>query len=166
MRNESMLRMVTAASMLVMAGLVALPVTAQQPCPPHCGLDIELPANVAEPPSIPANQKTIKASRGAVMLATLTDLRNLPDKAATKLVFRNPATGEPDESFTPFVDRPGNHGRPIAEVRLKAAGRTRLFIRTDAGAPQCFTEEGCKYDIVNDGESERPVLDPWIIIER
>lgn len=166
MRNETMLRMVTAAGLLVMAGFVALPVAAQQPCPPHCGLDIELPADVAEPPKIPANQETIKASRGAVMLATLTDRRNLPEKAATKLVFRNPATGEPDESFTPFVDRPGNNGRPIAEVRLNANGRTTLFIRTDNGAPQCFTNDGCKYDIVNDGESERPVLDPWIIIER
>lgn len=166
MRINLMPGMVIAAGMLLIGTAAPLTVAAQQPCPPHCGLDIELPANVAEPPRIPQSQTTIKASRGAVMLATLADQRNRPDKAATKLVFRKAGPGEEGEPYTPFVDQPGPHGKPITEVRLRESGRTRLFVRTDDGAPECFTGDGCKYDIVNDGESERPTLDPWIIIER
>lgn len=170
MRINSKKGLVTVAGLLAMAGLAALPVAAQQGCPPQCGLDVELPEDVTKPPRIPDDQQTVSAVRGAVMLATLTDLLGDSDKVATKLVFRKAEGGEGGEPYTPFVDRP--NGTPITEVRLNANGRTQLFVRTD-DEHECFKksdgadeENGCKYDIVNDGNPDRPILDPWIIIER
>jgi len=165
MRINSTKGLVTAVGLLALSGMVALPAAAQQACPPTCGLDIELPEETAESPKIPASQQTIIAIRGAAMLATVDDRRGRPDKAATMLVFRKAGPGEEGEPNTPFVDRPGPNGKPITEVRLRAPGATRLFIRED-DAHNCFEAPGCKYDIVNDGENERPELDPWIIIDR
>jgi hypothetical protein len=165
MRFNSTNGLVTTAGLFALAGALALPAAAQQACPPSCGLDIELPVETAEPPQIPPSQQTIFAVRGAAMLATVEDRRGRPDRAATTLVFRKAGPGEEGEPHTPFVDRPGPNGKPITEVRLRAPGATRLFIREDE-AHNCFVAPGCKYDIVNDGESERPELDPWIIIDR
>lgn len=165
MRSNAMKQLLAAAGLLSMAGIAASPAAAQQPCPPSCGIDIELPADSAEAPAIPDGQQTIVAIRGAAMLATVSDRRGQPDKAATKLVFRKAGAGEQGEPYTPFVDSPGPNGKPITEVQLKSPGATRLFIRED-DQHTCFEAPGCKYDIVNDGDAERPVLDPWIIIER
>ena len=165
MRSNATKQLLVAAGLLSMAGMAASPATAQQACPPSCGIDIELPADSAEPPGIPGSQQTIIAIRGAAILATVSDRRGRPDKAATTLVFRKADAGEQGEPHTPFVDRPGPNGKPITEVQLNAPGATRLFIREDE-QHNCFDPPGCKYDIVNDGESERPALDPWIIIER
>ena len=179
MRINSTTGLVTIAGLLAMAGLAAFPVAAQQNCPPRCGLDVELPEDVTQPPRIPDDQQQVFAVRGAVMLATLTDQFGDRDKAATKLVFQKAERGERGEPYTPFVDRPGPQGRPITEVRLNPNGPTRLFVRTDdehecfkkddeerAGEERAEEEKGCKYDIVNDGNPDRPILDPWIIIER
>jgi hypothetical protein len=165
MRINSTKGLVTAAGLLALLATMALPAAAQQACPPSCGLDIELPEDTAEAPKIPAGQETIIAIRGAAMLATVTDRGGRPDKAATTLVFRKAGAGEEGEPYTPFVDRPGPNGKPITEVRLRSPGATRLFIRED-DAHTCFEAPGCKYDVVNDGDGERPVLDPWIIIDR
>ena len=165
MRFNSTKGLVTAFGVLALAGTMALPAAAQQACPPKCGLDVELPDETAKAPKIPADQQTIIAIRGAAMLATVEDRRGRPDKAATTLVFRKAGPGEVGEPYTPFVDRPGPNGKPITEVRLRSPGNTRLFIRED-DAHKCFEAPGCKYDVVNDGEAERPVLDPWIIIDR
>lgn len=165
MRINSTKGLVTAVGLLALSGAVALPEAKQQACPPACGLDIELPADTAKAPEIPATQRTILVIRGAAMSAEVKDRRGRPDKAATTLVFRKAGAGEVGEPHTPFVDRPGPNGKPITEVRLRAHGTTRLFIRED-DAHSCFEEPGCKYDIVNDGENERPKLDPWIIIDR
>ena len=165
MRSKFTKQLVAAAGLLSMASFAALPAAAEQECPPSCGMDIELPAETAEAPEIPSSQKTIIAVRGAAMLATVSDRGGRPEKAATKLVFRKAAAGEEGEPYTPFVDRPGPNGKPITEVELKSPGRTRLFVRDDEDH-QCFEAPGCKFDIVNAGESERPVLDPWIIIKR
>jgi len=165
MRINSTAGLLTAAGLLALAVTMAFPAAAQQACPPSCGLDIELPEEAAETPKIPASQQTIIAIRGAAMLARVDDRRGRPDKAATTLVFRKAGPGEEGEPYTPFVDRPGPNGKPITEVRLRAPGATRLFIRED-DAHKCFEAPGCKYDVVNDGEGERPVLDPWIIIDR
>lgn len=165
MRSKSTRQLLVAAGLLAMVGMAASPAAAQQACPPNCGLDIELPADLAEPPEIPASQQTIIAIRGAAMLATVGDRRGRPDQAATTLVFRKAGPGEQGEPHTPFVDRPGPNGRPITEVKLRAPGSTRLFIREDDDH-NCYEPPGCKFDIVNDGAPERPVLDPWIIIDR
>ena len=165
MRSNVTKQLWVAAGLLSMAGMAASPAAAQQACPPACGIEIELPADAAEAPGIPDGQETIIAIRGAAMLATVSDRRGRPDKAATKLVFLEAGAGEQGEPNTPFVDRPGPNGKPITEVQLKAPGTTRLFIRED-DQHKCFEVPGCKYHIVNDGESERPALDPWIIIER
>ena len=165
MRSNATKKLLVAAGLLSMAGVAASPAAAQQACPPNCGLDIELPADSADAPAITDSQKTIIAVRGAAMLATVSDRRGQPDKAATRLVFRKAEAGQQGEPYTPFVDRPGPNGKPITEVQLKAPGATRLFIRED-DQHECFEAPGCKFDIVNDGEPERPVLDPWIIIER
>jgi len=165
MRFKSTKGLVNTIGLLVLAGAFALPAAAQQACPPACGLDVELPEDISEPPRIPAEQEEVRAIRGAVMLATLTARGGAPDKAATKLVFPKARQGEVGEPHTPFVDRLGPNGRPITEVRLRLNGPTVLFVRTD-DAHNCFEERACKYDVVNDGEPERPILDPWIIIER
>lgn len=165
MRSNVTKQLMAAAGLLAMAGLAAAPAAAEQECPPSCGIDIELPADAAEAPAIPASQQVIIAVRGAAMLATVSDRRGRPEKAATTLVFRKAGPGEEGEPHTPFVDRPGPNGKPITEVRLKSPGRTRLFIREDE-AHNCFDPPGCKFDIVNEGEAERPVLDPYIIIDR
>lgn len=164
MHSNAIKKLLVTAGLLSIAGMVTSPAAAQQECPPSCGMDIELPAEAAKPPAIPDSQKTIISLRGAAMLATVSGGRG-PDKAATKLVFRKAQAGEQGEPYTPFVDRPGPNGKPITEVRLKSPGATRLFIRDDE-EHTCFEAPGCKFDIVNDGDPERPVLDPWIIIKR
>jgi hypothetical protein len=165
MRSNAKRTLWAAAGLLSIAGMASSPAMAQQECPPSCGLDIELSADPAEAPGIPDSQKTIIVIRGAAMLAQVSDRRGQPDKAATKLVFRKAAAGEQGEPYTPFVDSPGPNGKPITEVQLKAPGATRLFIREDDDHA-CFEAPGCKFDIVNDGDPERPVLDPYIIINR
>jgi hypothetical protein len=165
MLSKATKQILAAAGLISMAGMAASPAAAEQHCPPSCGIDIELPADAAKAPAIPDSQQTIIAVRGAAMQATVDDRRGRPDKAPTTLVFRKAAPGEQGEPHTPFVDRPGPNGKPITEVRLKAPGATRLFIRED-DQHNCFEAPGCKFDIVNDGEPERPVLDPWIIIDR
>jgi hypothetical protein len=165
MRSNATGKSWVAAGLLAIAGMASAPAIAQQECPPSCGLEIELPADAAAAPGIPDSQKTIIAIRGAAMLAMVSDRRGQPDKAATKLVFRKAAAGEQGEPYTPFVDSPGPNGKPITEVHLKAPGATRLFIREDE-EHECFEAPGCKFDIVNEGDPERPVLDPYIIIKR
>jgi hypothetical protein len=165
MRSKASRKIWLAAGLLSIAGAAASPALAEQECPPSCGMDIELPADAAKAPGIPDGQTTIIAIRGAAMLAMVSDRRGKPDKAATKLVFRKAEAGEPGEPYTPFVDRPGPNGKPITEVHLKSPGATRLFIREDE-EHKCFEAPGCKFDIVNEGEPERPVLDPYIIIKR
>lgn len=165
MRSNANSRLWVAAGLLSIAGMAASPAIAQQACPPSCGMDIELPADAAKAPGIPEGQKTIIAIRGAAMLATVSDRRGKPDKAATKLVFRKAEAGEQGEPYTPFVDSPGANGKPITEIPLNSPGATPLFIRGD-DEHKCFEAPGCKFDIVNEGEPERPVLDPYIIIKR
>lgn len=165
MRINATNGLLTAVGVLALSGALALPAAAQQACPPACGLDIELPADITLPPRIPANQEVIRAVRGAIMQARLTYEHGESDRAATKLVFQKAGPGEVGEPHTPFVDKLGPNGKPITEVRLKLNAPTVLFIRTDDDH-NCWDENSCKYDIVNDGEPARPVLDPWIIIER
>lgn len=165
MNGNAMKLLLMGTGLLSMAGMMASPAVAEQECPPSCGIDIELPAEPIEVPVIPDGQKTVIAISGAAMLATVSDRRGRPDKAATMLVFRKAEAGEQGEPHTPFVDQPGPNGKPITEVKLNSPGRTRLFVREDE-QHTCFEPPGCKFDIVNEGEPERPVLDPWIIIRR
>src|SRR6056297_267671 len=103
MRSNAKKQLIVALGLLSMAGLGASPALAQQECPPACGIDVELPADAAKAPGIPGSQKTIIAFSGAAMLATVTDQRGRPDKAATTLVFRKAENGEQGEPYTPFV---------------------------------------------------------------
>ncbi|NGP53195.1 hypothetical protein [Thioalkalivibrio sp. XN8] len=165
MRSNVTKQMMAAAGLLAMAGMAAAPAAAEQRCPPRCGIDIELPADAAAPPSIPDGQQVVIAVRGAALQVTVTDRRGRPDKAATTLVFQKAGPGEEGQPYTPFVENRGANAKPITEVRLNPSGRTTLFIREDE-AHKCFDPPGCKFDIVNEGEAERPVLDPYIIIDR
>lgn len=162
MRNKTKNQLLAAVGLLALGGLAAAPAAAEQRCPPNCGMDIELPADSAKPPSIPDSQKVITTVRGAVMQVTVRG--GQPGKMATKLVFKKAGPGEEGEPHTPFVSNPGPNGQPITEVRLNPAGRTTVFIRQD-DAHTCFGPPGCKFDIVNDGDPERPELDPHIIID-
>lgn len=164
MRYKTKNQLLVAAGLLALATTVAGPAAAEQRCPPDCGMDIELPADSAKPPSIPDSQKVITTVRGAVMQVVLKDPGSRPGKVATKLVFKKAGPGEEGEPYTPFVSNPGRNGKPITEVRLNPAGRTTVFIRQD-DEHKCFGPPGCKFDIVNDGDPERPVLDPHIIID-
>lgn len=136
--------------------------TARTVCPADCGLDVSLPRNQGSPPDVARGQTEIHVKHGALMAATLKDHRSRPAKAATRLVF----IGE-----NPFVK---SEGDPLViDLELDKV----IFLKVRSDLPRCREEdkaEECKdgyrvkfkYNIVNHGNSRRPVRDPWIIIER
>lgn len=162
MRHKKRKLLQGAAGLLAITGIAAALEAGEQRCPTACGLDIELPADRTKPPSIPDSQQVTITTRGAAVRVTLTG--GDPGKVATKLVFKKAGPGEEGEPHTPFVENRSANAKPITEVRLNPSGRTTVFIRRD-DAHTCFGPPGCKFDIVNDGDPERPVLDPHIIID-
>jgi hypothetical protein len=161
MQSNTMSHVKVAASLLLtlsLAGCASMGAgggKAETRCPPACGLDISLSSRNSTPPEVPAAQETIRVKQGAHFAVTLSGGRS--ENAATRLEFK----GE-----TPFVD---DSNRPIQAIALVSPGVTYLQVRSDVlkdGTLPCGTAPGCKYDIVNYGNSRRPPRDPWIIIDQ
>lgn len=123
-------------------------------CRSNCQLTVSLPEDVSKPPEI-SNERMRLAGGGEL------DIRvevGSAENHATELHFFRP--GQHADSGTPFVDK---NDRPIYRVLLDV-GSNRLKLRPyDDNV--CRPPDGCKYDIVNTGNTERPTKDPWIILE-
>jgi len=118
-------------------------------CPPNCTLTVTLPADTSKAPT--ASLQTLRAQAGASVTIVLVDQSNRPAKAATVLKF-------PGE--TPFLNA---GGQPMQVVNLNP-GKRAITVRDYDDAVCREADGGCKYDVVNRGDGERPVLDPRVII--
>lgn len=132
-----------------------------EPCALDCELIITLPADPAEAPEV--SDPHFNVVGGAEVKIVLVDEGNRPDQAATVLRF---APGQ--EAFV----NPG--GQPMQTVPLPQAGPHMWKVRDyadgvctvqidDEGVVQ-YDDDGCKYDVVNEGDAGRPELDPEVYI--
>jgi hypothetical protein len=133
------------ASALFSAGLTALsaPLAAQSPNP----VEIGIPGNPSAPPTVVPTALMVNPGE------EIEFKRN--GRGNVFVIFTNPGK-------TPFVD---NDGEPVYSFPVVQMGK-RFTIRTDTN-PCSETAPGqsdCKYMIVDLRNSERPPLDPYIII--
>jgi len=128
---------------------------ARQICRSDCRLTIDLPEDASRPPN--ASSERLELAGGIELEVRLEG--GTADNRSTVLRFYRP--GEHDQAGTPFVDR---NGRPVYRVVLNASSQ-RLRVRP-WGDGACREPNGCKYDIVNSGNPDRPAKDPWIILYR
>jgi hypothetical protein len=136
--------------------ILATPAVAQQapvPCTANCELVIVLPSDDSKPPEVRPDQVRFHVAGDTEVTIRLKKPFLQPGgKAATVLRFSQPA----------FVN-PG--GQEMLTVPL-TPGRN-VFRTMPAGAcPSEGDGGGCKYDVKNVGNPDRPPLDPWIIIDR
>lgn len=118
-------------------------------CPPNCEVSVFLPTDARAAPRISAS--VLNARSGARVTINLVDQTRQPAKAATVLRFPGP---------TPFVNR---GGQPMKTVPL-TPGRNVFKVRSFEDGVCRKEQGGCKYDVINTGDSGRPVLDPHVII--
>lgn len=124
-------------------------------CRSDCRLTVTLPEDIKRPPA--ASQERLELAGGVELEIRLVG--GTANNRATVLRFDRP--GQSEQAGTPFVDR---NGRPVYRVVLNAGSRR---LRTRPWEDQaCRPPEGCKYDIVNTGNPDRPAKDPWIILHR
>lgn len=123
-------------------------------CRVDCRLTVTLPDNVAEPPDVSSEQLHLAADGQLDVLLEGGSAGN----QATQLQFFRP--GEHEDSGTPFVNR---NGQPMYRVNLNAGNNNGLQLRPWSDGV-CHAPKGCKYDIVNNGNPDRPKRDPWIIL--
>jgi len=145
------------ATTLGLTALLALAACAVRPdadvCQADCRLAVNLPDDVTQPPQVAPEEMRL---RGGARLDI--ELDGGPEgKRATVLRFYPPE--EHADGGTPFANR---SGKPRYTVSLNS-GRNRLTVRP-FGDGVCRPPNGCKYDVINRGNRERPTLDPWIII--
>lgn len=125
-------------------------------CRTDCRVNIDLPGNVAQAPTTSARKMNVA---GGGPFEFMLSGEGPPERWATTLRFRRP--GESPDAGTPFLNRAG---KPLYEVILKS-GHNRLALRPYKDGV-CHPPHGCKYDIINTGNPDRPARDPWIIIHR
>lgn len=118
-------------------------------CRANCRLEINLPANSGRPPE--ASRETMVVAAGQQLNFIV---RGGPSgEETTELRFNRP--------HTPLLD---DDGQPLFTATLERGSnrfRTRAW---EDGV--CHPPDGCKYDIVNTGNPDRPIKDPWIILGR
>lgn len=118
-----------------------------QACDEDCVLGIVLPDDPSQPPGVlPDNLHVVGGSEVEI------NVRGGPQgQERTVLRFELPNT--------PFL---GPGGRPMETVPLQAGNK--VFRIRPYADQVCHPPEGCKYDIVNVGNEDRPERDPWITI--
>jgi hypothetical protein len=117
-------------------------------CPPQCELSVALPSNARMSPTI--SRSVFHARGGATVTITLDNQSTRTERGATVLRFEEAA----------FVDR---NGRPMMTVSL-TPGKNELTVRPYSDGACRAEKGGCKYDVINTGDPDRPVLDPHVII--
>lgn len=128
---------------------------AAEPCRADCRLTVSLPDDVAEPPRISTEKMHIVGGSRIDIEVTGGPVGN----RATVLQFYKPK--EHADGGTPFVN---SSGKPLYRVTLNSGNRQLAVRPFNKGV--CRPPNGCKYDIRNTGNKERPTLDPWIIIHQ
>ncbi len=114
-------------------------------CSNPCVVPIDLPANPGRPPELP--NPTVTVAESAVVQFTTTD--------KVFVIF-------PED--TPFVSSPGGdlvYWFPVHNTEAKD-----LLVRADSDTVCSEATKGCKYMVVDANNEKRPVLDPYIIIDR
>ena len=154
----------TALSIITLTALAAttsqtLPVTSQpvlsdqivsnHACTQNCRLNIVLPADATQPPG--ADPLIVFADPSGDLTAVLDNRSR--GNGATVLRFE-------DRDSTPFMNR---GGAPMVTVPIQP-GNNPLLVRPYSDGV-CHAGNGCKYDVINTGQPDRPKLDPVIIID-
>ncbi|MDT8438887.1 MAG: hypothetical protein RQ729_07770 [Wenzhouxiangellaceae bacterium] len=111
-------------------------------CPPDCTVQIRIPDNPGTPP---------QAWPGVVTTSAGAQITFSTDEPAL-IIF--------SDQGTPFVNPAG---QPVYRFNINRQSGRSLLIRSDANP--CVVAPGCKYDVVDPNNSERPPLDPYIIIQ-
>lgn len=145
---------ITLAAMATLAACAAH--QSRAVCRTDCRANIDLPGNAAKAPTISARRMNVAGSGSFEFMLTG---EGPPERSATTLRFHRP--GESPDAGTPFLNRAG---KPLYEISLRP-GRNRLALRSYKDGV-CHPPNGCKYDIINTGNPDRPARDPWIIIHR
>lgn len=120
-----------------------------QTCRNNCRLNIMLPADTDQPPMADFMLRFADPS-GQLMVEVNNQSRG---NGATVLRFQ-------DRDSTPFINR---GGAPMVTVPVNP-GQNVLNVRPFEDGV-CLAPAGCKYDVINTGQPDRPILDPVIIID-
>ncbi len=110
-------------------------------CPGTCSIDLDFPANPGRPPE--TSNPYVRVDAGEQI-----EFRTSQD--AIVVFTKN----------TPFVDGSGD-----LVYWFKFSGSTTLTVRNDRSTA-CVYGNGCKYMVIDAANEDRPVLDPYIIIDR
>lgn len=136
--------MLLPAALFLGACVAPRPMTTPQDCPRQCRIDISLPANKGEAPSIPASQMTTRGRKGMHVTFQVPGVGNRP---RVLLVFAEPALE-------------GSGNKALWTVKLTPGANVLRLLDTN----KC-TAPGCKYTIVYLDDQTSPPLDPWMIID-
>lgn len=138
-------------SIVALAGCEA-PETIEDICRANCQVGIDLPEDSKRPPNASPERMVIAAGEYVNFVVE----GGPPGQEATVLRFERPNT--------PLLD---DNENPLYTAELKrGSNRFRTRPWEDGVCRPPDAPDGCKYDIVNTGNSQRPPKDPWIILAR
>ncbi len=110
-------------------------------CPGTCSIDLDFPADPGRPPETPNPYVRVDAGKQIQFRSSQDAIVVFPKD-------------------TPFVDGSGD-----LIYWFKFTGSTTLTVRNDRSTA-CVYGNGCKYMVIDAANEDRPVLDPYIIIDR